>query len=115
MKNVKLLGHKVTLKISDPWEFGTECGIGPFKGIIKDTNIDHILIKLENPIKYNGKVLIVALCRPRHSGSKIEDILNRIQLSANILLLSVDTDSISTINNDRSINSAPVIGTVELI
>jgi hypothetical protein len=46
----ELVGTCVAVTISDPWEFGTECGTGPFEGIIEEISEIRMLIKLRSPL-----------------------------------------------------------------
>ena len=61
--------------ISDPWEFGTECGVGPFFGYVADYDDIRILVILEKPITYRGGSYGCVIGRPRHSTHLDIDLL----------------------------------------
>ena len=62
----KLIGQTVEILVSDPWEFGTEVGTGPFLARIEkvfssrliavseSTSEERILLHLDKPFGYNG-------------------------------------------------------------
>jgi hypothetical protein len=76
-----LLNRSVELLVSEPWEFGTECGVGPFGGVIIDATAETLLIRLTKPISCAGKMLHTAAARPRHVGDRPEAIMTK-RLSA---------------------------------
>lgn len=58
----RLIGESVALTVSDPWEFGTECGVRSFYGKVTDFGIEKIgdvdiertLVTLDAPINYSS-------------------------------------------------------------
>jgi hypothetical protein len=74
--------------VSDPWEFGTECGVGPFLGDLYSRSHNEILIGLRSPIKYSGRLFVAILASPRHELPKNSDFPSRESIPANFLLLS---------------------------
>ena len=53
--------------ISDPWDFGTECGVGPFNGRVLARSKSVILIGLELAISYQRKSFRGVIATPRHA------------------------------------------------
>ena len=81
-----LTNQRVALSISDPWDFGTECGTGPFTGTIARIDDEQFVVQLDHPISYRGRVLRIGVVRARHIGERIGSVRSRT-LAANILLL----------------------------
>jgi len=77
----------VELWVSDPFEFGTECGVGPFKAVVLDRSSEAVLVRLSEPFEYEGKRLVGAVIRPRHVGDSTEVLVASGKLIANILFL----------------------------
>jgi hypothetical protein len=77
----------VELWVSDPFEFGTECGVGPFKGTVVDTTSEALLVRLHEPFEYGGKRLVAAVARPRHVGDSTDLLATTGKLIVNILFL----------------------------
>ena len=50
----ELVGKRVKILVSDPWEFGTECGVAPFAAVVLAVEADAVLLSLEAPIEYRG-------------------------------------------------------------
>ena len=68
-----LIGIKVSIVISDPWDFITEQGEGPITGkIIKvganswKPGQDAILIHIDTPLKFKGVCCEYFIATPRH-------------------------------------------------
>ena len=56
-----------TILISDPWDFGTECGAGSFNGWVVARNESAILIGLESAVCYRRKTFCGIIAKPRHA------------------------------------------------
>lgn len=70
-----LIGRSVNLTISDPWDFGSVHGNGPFQARIVDVTPDQgekrggaLLVRLLTPLWYQGNVCEHLIATPR-SGS----------------------------------------------
>lgn len=114
MDTEKIINKDVALTVSDPWEFGTLCGTGPFYGRIVDTDSSKILIKLNKVIEYRGKHFTMAIGTPRFTGEHSDDILNDEALSVNILLVSSTSQNLLAVYKDAAIDCEAVIGAVEI-
>jgi hypothetical protein len=55
--------------VSDPWEFGTEHGTGPFEGEVVDSTQDKVLFRLSCPLMFNNTQIATLACCERHDGS----------------------------------------------
>jgi len=86
----KLNNLVIKLTVSDPWEFCTENGEGPFSATIVSTDEhESILLKLENSLKYDGHDCEYFVASPRHEGVQIES-LEKNELDCNMKLIPKD-------------------------
>lgn len=114
MNPEKLCGSKVSIMISDPWDFGTECGIGPFWGIIIDTNNESLLVQLEKEIKYQRTDLQSAICTIRHERELKEGWSWYKEIPTNFIL----TERIACLSEHKEkqkIYSVGAIGSLKLV
>jgi hypothetical protein len=79
--NAELVGKRGVLVVSDPWEFGTENGTGPFPFEIvrvgdpaKPDERDSVLIRLLEPIRFRSTTWEFFAASPRHVGASIADL-----------------------------------------
>ena len=56
----------VSIFVSDPWEFGTACGVGPFCGEIADRREGRLLVRLCIGIEYGGVQYEGVIASARH-------------------------------------------------
>jgi hypothetical protein len=112
MNDAGLVGVAVSMMVSDPWEFGSECGTGPFLGAITDADADTAIIRLDHPISYGGRSFPTAMAKPRHVGDQTSSVLVKT-LPANIVLLAVSISATSEVTPDSRRGSVFVVGTVE--
>lgn len=97
MSMTQLLNSVVDLSVSDPWEFGTECGEGPFSGLVTDAAKDALTVRLERPLRYQGKQLVAVVVRPRYKGESTDSLVQTRRLVANFLFLTRDVSSLATL------------------
>lgn len=100
--------------VSDPWEFGTECGVGPFAGIVEAARSDMLLLRLEAPIDYRGARLLSIVATPRHDPGTIDMLATAGRLAANISFLPILVTGESQLDADAKAGMVPAIGSVEL-
>lgn len=112
MSTINILNSQIAIIISDPWEFGTECGTGPFIGTISDVTNEMLIIKLLTPINYSGKNLQTAIGKSRHAGNSIDTIITKA-MPANMLLLDSSIKLASEIQPNIKQEGIAVIGTIE--
>jgi hypothetical protein len=74
--------HTVKLVVSDPWDFVSAVGSGPFEAQIVETEgavtIDKALIKLAEPLDYAGNVIEYLVATPRHTNQTLDAISDGI-------------------------------------
>lgn len=122
MNILSLIDKRVALMVSDPWDFGTECGVGPFYARITDAGVERIngveveraLVTLERPIEYSGDSYLSAICSIRHEGVSFNDLLSRKIISLNITLLPIPAKTFIQVNNDNFRKGFAVIGSIKL-
>jgi hypothetical protein len=90
-----LLDSILDLMVSDPWEFGTECGTAPFSASVTDASQDALLVHLEKSLRYQGKKLVCVLVRPRHAGDSVNTLIQSRKLMANFLFLAREVSSLA--------------------
>lgn len=111
MSTTSLLNLPVNITISDPWEFGTECGPGPFDGTITDATSDRLIVRLLSPVVYRGKTLKSAVARPRRAGDLPATVAFRA-LAANLILLPVDVQVAAQVDTGTTRDGVAAVGTV---
>jgi hypothetical protein len=93
--------------ISDPWDFGTECGVGPFKGKVVERTASAILIALDSPLVYRSNTLLGVIALPRHAnqfeigGSQATAVNMLLTASASVGLLAkpLPSNSLSAVGS----------------
>jgi hypothetical protein len=112
MSPCRLLGERLALEISDPWDFGTECGTGPFYGLISDADDTRLLVALEGPIEYAKQVYTRAMCDVRHEGVSTLDLWQRAFIPVNVLLLTASADRFADITREDLKTAMAAIGSL---
>lgn len=110
----QLIGKRCHVLVSDPWEFGTECGVGPFVAVVGSIQDDALLLLLEVPIEYRGTRLMTILARPRSVYFGVDSLISGSRLAANMALIPVLVNSFSEVTNEVKAGMVPVIGSLEI-
>lgn len=91
----KLCGMRVCLTVSDPWDFCTEHGSGPFYGTILkvgrnpwDTQTDALLIQLIPPINYMKTLCEYFISSPRTKNDSVSNLLNCSEINCGLVQIS---------------------------
>ena len=79
MKTSALVGSQVDILVSDPWDFVTEHGAGPFKAQVLQVNDSRpeeqgLLVQLEQPLIDKGVRLEYFVVSPRHADSDLASL-----------------------------------------
>ena len=114
MESTQLLKRKVDLFISDPWDFGTVCGSGPFSGEITQFDERHILVGLDCPISYQGITYFSVLCAVRHTGVTVRAMRAGRDMHMNLILLPMHAECLSDIHVDDQRKGLAGIGAIRL-
>jgi hypothetical protein len=99
MTTMSLLNIAVTITVSDPWEFGTLCGVGPFPGRVVEERPDAIAVVLDVPLSYEGKRLASVIIRPRHLGDQLAVLGDGRTIAANFLFTHNENVSLTQGDN----------------
>lgn len=87
VRNKNLLkGIKINVTVSDPWEFVTEFGSGPFKFKILevDKNFKKALIQFVPPLKSDSKRLTYFVVQVRHENESISNLVKNKSIACNL-------------------------------
>lgn len=112
MTTTKLLNLPVLIFVSDPWEFGSECGTGPFFGPILDATNAKLLVRFSKPVNYEGKTLLVAVGQCRHVGDTLENLSEK-PMAMNLVLFPEAVEIIAELNPEKTEEGVAVIGTIQ--
>ena len=90
-----LIGRRVTLTISDPWDFGEVHGNGPFPASIVDVTPDRdakggsgLLVRLVKPLWFQGNVCEYMIATPRTAGDDFARITRSEGLTCGFVSIS---------------------------
>ncbi len=114
MSTTRLVNLRVAILVSDPWDFGTEHGTGPFVGTISDVTDERLVIQLRDPIAHSGRMLCTAVAMARHVGDAVHAVAKKT-LSVNLVLLPLKITHASELAPDLMRDGVNVIGSVELV
>ena len=113
MSTTSLFNRQVEVTISDPWEFGTECGTGPFIGTVVDLAAETIVIALQQSIGYQGRNLFMIIARPRHADGMPAIVLLQ-PMPANLMLLPLEICKAADLRPTLTKDGVAAIGTIRL-
>jgi hypothetical protein len=81
MPSKDLTGTKVNLIVSDPWEFGSQHGTGPFNGRILGVSFHcasnediAVLLQLDHPLSFEGQSVEYFVVTPRVEGDDLRSL-----------------------------------------
>jgi len=87
----KMMNAKVF--VSEPWDFGTQCGVGPFFGEVLEQKHGRLLIRLRQAIVYGTKHYEAVVASYRHANISPAEVAANEQVAANLLFVpSADSD-----------------------
>ena len=78
-----LLGRIVELVVTDPWEFGTQHGTGPFRGRVIGVADTALAIRLEKSITFAGVTFDTVVALPRLAGASFAQLLEGRKVGSN--------------------------------
>ena len=112
MNAAELKDSQVSILISDPWEFATECGTGPFTGLVTDATEERLVIVLRSPIAYQGRTLNTIIAQSRHVGVGIGAVATGA-MASNLLFLPNRLDSVAELSSSMRVAGIAAVGTIE--
>lgn len=72
----QIVGRKLSFGVSEPWDFGEKCGTGPFTAIAEAVVKDMLLLRLSEPIEYEGLKIEFLVATARHRGESLENLVS---------------------------------------
>lgn len=115
MELEKLVGTRVTLMVSDPWEFGTEVGSGPFYGVVERTKESDLLISLQKHLLFRSVGYSHMLASPRHVGTGFDRLATGTQVPASLVLITkAVAEGPDPFSPERWTRGAGLIGSIRL-
>lgn len=90
----ELEGLRVNLSVSDPWDFGTIHGTGPFSAqVLKECSPEGqracaILIKLDKPLKYKDLRCEYFVASPRLERDSLDNIQQGVSVGCGLTCIS---------------------------
>jgi hypothetical protein len=73
----KIIRHdEIYIMISEPWEFGSQFGCGPFKCKVRSIDKNKMLIQFVNAIEYKKILIEYLVAQPRYNVDIIEELEN---------------------------------------
>jgi hypothetical protein len=119
-----LVGRKVSIAISDPWEFGSEVGTEPIRGNIIEAKREHransigllrndlAVIRLECPFAYRSLKWEYLLASPRHEGTRLTDVSTAEVVSFNFVRMPSEQASSDAPFDFVQCHAPPAIGLI---
>jgi hypothetical protein len=112
VSSTRLLGKRVALEISDPWDFGTEVGTGPFFGLISDAVNERVLVGLEDSLEYMNQAYTRVICEVRHEGVTAAELEHGARLHVNMTLLTAKPEKLIDIKTEDLRTATAAIGSL---
>lgn len=110
----KLIDRQVRILVSEPWEFNTECGVGPFTAIVKTVQPDVALLEFDAPLEYRKIKLVSVIARPRYAHDTLDLLLGTGKLICNFNFLSGHFVDIIQISSEPKIDMIAALGVIML-
>jgi hypothetical protein len=84
----------IEIFVSDPWEFGTEHGVGPFRCMMSVSlrNDAWQKVLLSKPIEIEGKSCDAVWIKARHVSNSLADVFSGGEIAANFVFSSSDSE-----------------------
>lgn len=115
MGGLQLLGKKVLLTISEPWDFDEKCNGLQFGGRITDIDTNYVLLALDDPITCGSMTYLTVTCQVRHEGSSSNDIVVRPPLPVYVTFHVDQVDESERVPGEDSNTFSFAIGGLELL
>jgi hypothetical protein len=78
-----------TLLVSEPWEFGTANGVGPFRVVvIASAELRLVLLQLVERLEFEGVAIDYLIGFPRYQGSELREATDGDGLHLNLVPVS---------------------------
>lgn len=116
MELLRLVGARVVVMVSDPWEFGTEVSSGPLYGTVLQGQERDLLLSLRRPIQFRSVWYSHLLASPRHAGVRFDGLPAHTQVPASLVLITEATaEGSDPFSRDHWTRGIGLIGSVRLL
>jgi len=88
-----LIGRQAILEVSDPWEFGSEHGAGPFAASIDTASPQGLILKLASPLTYKGLIFRSVVATARHDDKPLDTITDHGFTPVNLTPIPLHQDT----------------------
>lgn len=79
-----MTGQQLFVKVSDPWDFCTEHGTGPFSAVVENASGDELVLRFPSTLAYKGVVFDRVVATARHVDKPLHLISTRDEVPANL-------------------------------
>jgi hypothetical protein len=120
MEFASLIGRKVRLVLTEPWDAVTEAGPGPFIGRIDAINSGGeptVLLTLDPGVIVKAKLRVIFLASARHHSTTVQDIASGSEVVCNLIDVS-GAQSLTPeelCNSNRTRDGLHMIGDIRIL
>lgn len=96
------IGKIAFVTVTDPWEFGTDHGCGPFRStVVAQEGYSHLLVRLDAPLHWKDIDIVALAAEPRHAGVTFARLVYGADVSCAMIALpeaklSAEPSSVAT-------------------
>ena len=98
--------QRVRIWVSEPWEFGTECGVGPFEAVVEAEKDGRLFLRLVTELSFNQHEFPAAIATPRHEA----ETTSGVKQAVNLMFIEDGTAPLSEGNELPRSGTLPAIG-----
>lgn len=84
MSSLALVGRRVMVTLTDPWDFVTENGAEITGSIAEARGENELVIRLEREIRFEGLSSRLLTVRPRHRGVGLNELIGGGEIGCNL-------------------------------
>jgi hypothetical protein len=89
-----LVGQQVVVSVSDPWEFCSQHGTGPFTTTVRAVRPDKLLLSFAGALTYRGVVFDRVVATARHADGRLDTITSHDGVAMNLTPVSSQSSSV---------------------